>query len=432
MGMGLVRIVPLMSRATMRLALVAAVFGFGVSSLDPDPGQALTSNVELRLDVTSPRITLLEVDEDGLVGSPDGHITFLRENGQLRMWAPINGGTVELATTNFLDVRAMTTPAEETFWPRGNGFDSEYAGGSKVLRLPNGDLAMIYHGEHHPCTGDRAEVNVGLAVSDDDGATWQRRGRILSASPYEFKSCEERQFFGAGSFSGVVSPDGNYLYLYHHIWHPEQSCYVTVSRSKISSGLGPGTWTRYYQDSWSQPGLGGLGSDMWREPPGQEGCMAGIPSVSWNPTYKMWLAVFVTFKGFAYTSSPDGVNWAIPRMLMRGVTLVAPESLIDHEQYIYYPSLIDPHANQDGRTNKKSLLIYAFGGWTAAHHMVANWVEISAVRVATPDTLPPTGASAEVAKMILVASCACGVGLSVLMRRKYPRRLICGARTPTK
>jgi hypothetical protein len=432
MGMGLVRIVPFMSRAAIRLALAAAVFGFGVSSLGLNTGQALTSNIELRLKVTSPRMTLLEVDEDGLVGSPDGHITFLREDGRLRMWAPINGGTVELATTNFLNVHAMTIPAEETFWPRGNGFDSEYAGGSKVLRLPNGDLAMIYHGEHHPCAGDRAEVNVGLAISDDDGATWHRRGKILTASPYDFESCEERRFFGAGSFSGVVSPDGKYLYLYHHIWHPEQSCYITVSRSEISSGLGPGTWTRYYQDSWSQPGLGGLGSDMWREPPGQEGCMAGIPSVSWNPTYKMWLAVFVTFKGFAYTSSPDGVNWATPRMLMRGVTLVAPESLIDHEQYIYYPSLIDPRANQDGRTNKKSLLIYAFGGWTAAHHMVANRVEISAVQVAVPDTLPPTGAGMDVMKIILGALFVCGAGLGLFSRNKGSNRPLGGLQTHAK
>lgn len=418
MGMGLVRIMRFSSWAVIKLTLATVACGLGVSSLDLTRGQALASTIELRLEVTSPRKTLLEVDEDGLVGSPDGHITFLRENGLLRMWAPINGGTVELATTNFLDVHAMTTPAEETFWPRGNGFDSEYAGGSKVLRLPNGDLAMIYHGEHHPCTGDKAEVNVGLAVSSDNGNTWQRRGKILAAAPYNFASCEVRNFYGAGSFSGVVSPDGRYLYLYHHIWHPFQSCYVTVSRSEIASGLGPGTWWRYYEGNWDQPGLGGLGSDMWREPPGQEPCMAGIPSVSWNPTFNMWLAVFVTFEGFAYTSSSDGVNWAESRMLMRGVTLVAPESLIDHEQYIYYPSLIDPHANQDGRTNKKSLLIYAFGGWTAAHHMVANRVEITAVQVATPDTLPPTGAGMNVLKMILGASCACAAGFRLLGHNK--------------
>lgn len=406
------------AHTAIRLVLAAAVCGFGTTSFKPDQGRALTSKVELRLKVTSPRITLLEVDEDGLVGSPDGHITFLRENGQLRMWAPINGGTVELATTNFLDVHAMTSPAEEVFWPRGNGFDSEYAGGSKVLRLPNGDLAMIYHGEHHPCTGDRAEVNVGLAISSDDGATWQRRGKILAASPYDFESCEERQFYGAGSFSGVVSPDGKYLYLYHHIWHPDQSCYITVSRSEIASGLGPGTWWRYYQGAWSQPGIGGLGSDMWGEPPGQDNCMAGIPSVSWNPTYKLWLAVFVTFNGFAYASSPDGLNWSRARMFMNGVTLVSPESLIDHQQYIYYPSLIDTRANQDGRTNTKSLLIYAFGGWTAAHHMVANRVEISAVQVAVPDTLPPTGAGMNVTKLILLALCACGVGLGFFGRNR--------------
>lgn len=430
--MGLVRIVRFSGWVAMRFVLAVAIFGFGISALDPGPGQALTSKIELRLKVTSPRMTLLEVDEDGLVGSPDGHITFLRENGQLRMWAPINGGTVELATTNFLDVHAMTTPAEETFWPRGNGFDSEYAGGSKVLRLPNGDLAMIYHGEHHPCTGDRAEVNVGLAISGDDGATWQRRGKILSASPYDFESCDERQFFGAGSFSGVVSPDGKFLYLYHHIWHPEQSCYITVSRSEIASGLGPGTWWRYYQGAWSQPGLGGLGSDMWGEPPGQDNCMAGVPSVSWNPTYKMWLAVFVTFKGFAYASSPDGLNWSRARMFMRGVTLVAPESLIDHEKYIYYPSLIDPRANQDGRTNTKSLLIYAFGGWTAAHHMVANRVEISAVQLAVPDTLPPTGTGMDVMETILWALCACGAGLGFFSRIRGSNRPLGSSQTQAK
>ena len=254
---------------------------------------------------------------------------------------------------------------------------------------------MIYHGEYHPCTGDRAEVSIGLAISRDGGATWQRRGKILSAAPYEFASCEARRFYGAGSFSGVTSPDGKYLYLYHHIWHPNQSCYVTVSRSKIASGLGPGTWTRYYNGAWSQPGLGGLGSDMWHEPPGQEGCMAGIPSVSWNPTFRMWLAVFVTFKGFAYASSSDGLHWSTPRMLMYGVTLVAPESLVHHQPYMYYPSLIDPHESQDGRTNRESMLIYAYGGWTSAHHMVANKVAISSVRVRRVTELPPTGAGGD-------------------------------------
>jgi len=117
---------------------------------------------------------------------------------------------------------------------------------------------------------------------------------------------------------------------------------------------------------------------------------------------------------------------------MRGVTLVAPESLIDHEQYIYYPSLIDPNANQDGRTNKKSLLIYAFGGWTAAHHMVANRVEISAVQVAVPDTLPPTGAGMDVMKIILGALFVCGAGLGLFSRNKGSNRPLGGPQTHAK
>ena len=395
----------------MRKAIVLAVLtSIALTAFPTRTVSAEEQVVELRLELTSPRMTLLDVDESGMVGTPDGHITFIRENGNVRMWAPINGGTVELATTNFLDVHAMTNPVQEVLSPRGHGFDSEYAGGSKVVRLPNGDLAMIYHGEHHPCTGANAEVTIGLAVSSDDGATWQRRGKILNAAPYDFQSCDERNFYGSGSFSGVVSPDGKYLYLYHHIWHPDQSCYVALARSEIASGLGPGTWVRYYNGSWSQPGLGGLGSDMWHESSRdrESECMAGIPSVSWNPTFKMWLAVFVSFTGFWYTSSVDGIHWSDARLLMRHVTLVAPGSLIDHEQYIYYPSLIDTHATQDGRTNTNALLIYAFGGWTAAHHMVANTVKISAITRPVPPTLPPTGSSNDVMFSWILALLATG------------------------
>ncbi len=385
----------------LRIAFVGLLLVGSLALVDHSSTRAADDTVELRLTLAGPRTTLLEVDEDGMSGSPDGHITFIRENGQIRVWSPVLVSTVELTTTNFWDIHSTSVPAQQVLSPSGSGFDSNYAGGSKVLRLSTGRLVMIYHGEHHPCTGDKAEVAIGLATSDDDGATWQRSGKILSAPPYQFSSCDDRQFYGVGSFSGVVSPDGTYLYLYHHVWHP-RSYDITVSRSKIASGLGPGTWTRYYKGSWSQPGLGGLGTNLLNPPPGQE--MAGIPSVSWNPTFKMWLAVFVTFKGFAYASSEDGLHWSTPRMLMRGVALVAPESMVDHQPFIYYPSLIDPHESQDGRTNRDAMLIYAYGGWTSAHHMVANKVTISSVRVRRVTELPPTGAGSDIHQLVLVAA----------------------------
>ena len=353
-----------------------------------------SSHTELAIRFTDEQFTILDIDESGLAGSPDGHVTFLRENGSLRFWAPLgHGATVELATTNFYDLHSVSDPAIEVFQPThsASDFDSEYAGGSKVIRLPDGRLAMLYHGEHHPCTGDRAEVTIGLAVSSDDGATWDRRGAVVSAPEYTFASCDERTFYGAGSFSAVVSPDRQYLYVYFNQWLPGETAVTKVARALISTGLGPGNWFKYFNGRWKEPGLRGRADDVLPVPDtprDQEWRAVAIPTVSWNTEYRMWLAVFVTVSGFWYSSSSDGLHWSPARSLIDGVVLFAPESLVDHQQYIYYPSLIDVNADEDGRTSRTGLLIYAQGGWTAAHHMVGRDVEITAELV---PGLPVTG-----------------------------------------
>ncbi|MFM8846688.1 MAG: hypothetical protein ACKOHN_01395 [Actinomycetota bacterium] len=379
-----------MSKTVAKTAIVVSVLGLTVSGLG---ASAATGHTELVVTNLSDQFTILDVDESGLVGSPDGHITFLRENGSLRFWAPINGGTVELSTTDFYDLHSTTDPAVEVLEPTGPGpsLDSEYAGGSKVLQLPDGRLAMIYHGEHHPCSGDKAEVTIALATSSDNGATWDRRGAIVTAPPFAFGSCDERTFFGAGSFSGVVSPDRNYLYLYYNQWSPEESGVTKVVRARIADGLVPGTWFKWYHGRWREPGLGGRADDVLpvpSTPTDQEWRAVAIPTVSWNTEYRMWMAVFVSVTGFWYSSSPDGLHWSEPRSLIEDVVLYSPRSLVDHEQYIYYPSLIDVNADEDGRTSGEALLIYAQGGWTSAHHMVGRTMTIS--KMIVPD-LPTTG-----------------------------------------
>lgn len=412
-----------LGRTLGRVVVVAAMVG---SSALTSGAAAGSSHFELSLEFTSDQFTILEVDESGLVGSPDGHVTFIRENGSVRFWAPVNGGTVELATTDFYDLHAMSDPVVEVLEPSGSGdaFDSEYAGGSKVLRLPDGRLAMIYHGEHHPCTGDKAEVTIGLALSSDDGVTWERQGAIVSAPDWNFGSCAERSFYGAGSFSAVVSPDRTYVYLYFNQWVPGDSAITKVARARISTGLTPGTWFKYHAGRWNEPGLGGRADDVLPVPGtpiDQEWSSVAIPSVSWNTDYQMWLAVFVSVTGFWYSSSSDGLHWSVPRSLLDDVVLFSPRSLVDHQQYIYYPSLIDVSANEDGRTSREGLLIYAQGGWTAAHHMVGRNVRIS--RIDVPG-LPVTGRDGDWKSWWSWGTLAAGVAV-LLVRRRWqvdPRR----------
>lgn len=410
------------SRSGKTIAVGLVVAGLCISATGASAG---SSHNELTVRFTDEQFTILDIDESGLAGSPDGHVTFLRENGSLRFWAPLgHGATVELATTNFYDLHSATDPAVEVFQPThsASDFDSEYAGGSKVIRLADGRLAMLYHGEHHPCTGDRAEVSIGLATSSDNGATWIRQGAVITAPPYDFASCDERTFYGAGSFSAVVSPDRTYMYLYFNQWLPGETAVTKVARARISSGLGPGTWFKYYNGRWQEPGLGGRADDVLPVPDtprDQEYRSVAIPTVSWNTEYRMWLAVFVSITGFWYSSSSDGLHWNRARPLIEGVVLYAPESTVEHQQYIYYPSLIDVNADEDGRTSRQGLLIYAQGGWTAAHHMVGRDVEIG---VESVPGLPVTGSTDHRLAWWAWSLVLIGLGSRVAVRRHRIRR----------
>ena len=369
-----------MRRSWQILIAIAVV----ATTLPSASSKAATHHAELRVRFDGTPHSKLGSGESDLQGSPDGHVTFIKEHGAMRLWMPALNRTVEMITTDIWDMHAVADPAPSVLGPSGHGFDANYAGGSKVLRLPSGVLAMIYHGENHPCTGDKAEVAIGLAYSFDDGTTWVRKGKIISAPVYEFPNCDERTFYGAGSFSAVVNPVGDYLYVYHHVWYPNVSWDVRVSRSRLDSGLLPGTWSEYRDGSWNEPSLGGLGDVMFKASASDLHMgldMAGIPTVSWNTEYKMWLAVFTSMTGFWYTSSIDGIHWVEPRLLLRHAVLVSEESMVEHKPFIYYPSLVDPSAGQDGRTSASGILLYAHGDWIHAHHMIGRGVTITSVQV---------------------------------------------------
>ena len=143
--------------------------------------------------------------------------------------------------------------------------------------------------------------------------------------------------------------------------------------------------------------------------------MAGIPSVSWNTKYGLWLAVFTSMTGFWYTTSQDGLTWVQPRILLRHPVLVSDESMVNHEPFVYYPSLIDPLADQDGRTSSNGILLYAHGDWMSAHHMIGRAVNISRVQV-EDSTLPNTGKN-DIVNLSLLAIVGLGAGITLKSRK---------------
>jgi hypothetical protein len=66
--------------------------------------------------------------------------------------------------------------------PDGSDFDRDYAGGGPVYRLDSGLLLHIYHGEYHydSLAGMPAYGGLGMAISNNDGNTFDKIGQIIS------------------------------------------------------------------------------------------------------------------------------------------------------------------------------------------------------------------------------------------------------------
>jgi hypothetical protein len=336
-------------------------------------------------------------------GLPDGAITFLKGGGRTRVWMPTGdgGNSIEVVTDDFRHFRATTTPAPWVLSPIPGTFESDYTGISKVVRLPSGRLAAMYQAETHPCGPKSAGVSIALATSDDNGTTWDRQGQIITSPVITRTTCDEMVFHGVWSFAATVEPTGEYMYAWFSQGGDEEwdDYYggLRIARAPLSGGLMPGTWTKYYNGAWDQPGLGGLTSPTLLTPTpvfsndsSLSNDFAGIPSVTWNTAFNRYVAVFTTMTGFWYATSPDGINWSDGNQLLKHKVLVTVGREPD-EAWIYYPTLINPEASSDGYSSTSGILYYTYTPTGFEHEMMGRRVRIREV----PEELPPTGMNTE-------------------------------------
>ena len=385
----------------------------------------------VKIEFTSDAFKAAEFNDVQRYGLPDGAITFLREHDSIRVWMPTGdgGNSIELQTDDLHHFRSSVTPAPWVLSPIAGSWESNYTGISKVLRLPSGQLVALYQAEEHPCGGQVAGVSIAMATSDDDGVTWSRRGQILTSPAITKTSCDDMVFHGNYSFSATVEPTGQYVYL----WFSQGSDEswddglggLRIARAPLSSGLLPGTWEKWYQGNWTQPGLGGRASQtlatptpQWSPDPEISNEFAAIPSVTWNTAFNIYIAVFTTMTGFWYATSPDGMRWSDGEQLLKHKVFISSNRSPD-EAWVYYPTLIDPTALTDGYSSTTGLLFYAFTPTGFAHEMMGREVKISSVA----PSLPATGAKPNFVLYISFVLMAMGLATScyrkVLPLRNY-------------
>ena len=116
--------------------------------------------------------------------------------------------------------------------------------------------------------------SIDWAVSRDQGKTWKITGHAIT-SPYSTTRGDTTAFpnqsydYGDGDPRLYVDAASGYFYLYYTSRIVPKGgaggntdSLAHVARAPISGKLATGTWQKWYDGAWSQPGVGGLESNM--------------------------------------------------------------------------------------------------------------------------------------------------------------------------
>ncbi len=200
-----------------------------------------------------------------------------------------------------------------------------YLGGGRIYRIPPGrpgagNLLDVYHAEINTATSFYSLL--GMSISQDGGAHWTDLGEIVRPNqPYQ----SDLAGFDIGSPRLAPSLDGQYFYVYFPDWiangttQPTTVTVISVARAPINAVLAAAAdatphaaaFEKYYQGAWSQPGIGGLSTDL--DP---TAAYAGSSNVAFNDVLQRFVRIADDTQHISYSESMDGLTWSTSLLLV--------------------------------------------------------------------------------------------------------------------
>ncbi|MFD3946144.1 RICIN domain-containing protein [Streptomyces sp. NPDC058579] len=168
------------------------------------------------------------------------------------------------------------TGLESTAPPAGSGYSQKnFCDLAGVWVDPDtGAWYGLVHNEFTPQPfGDGVHYDgIDYAVSTDQGRTWRVRSHVIT-SPYSTERGDTAAFpqqtyhYGDGDPRLFVDTASGYFYVFYGSRIVEKgggwkAFHAHVARAPISGKMAPGSWRKWYDGAWTEPGVGGRESNM--------------------------------------------------------------------------------------------------------------------------------------------------------------------------
>jgi hypothetical protein len=239
-------------------------------------------------------------------------------------------------------------------------------------------------------------ASLALAVSPDNGSTWNYLGEIFQHNlPYDDSSTPPHEA-GPGAHA-VVHPSDDpqtaYLYLYAMDWQASGVANLAVERARVADlvaaarGQAPlPSFAKYDGGGWTSPGLGGPSTNIG----GALGRQGAPTSISFNTAlneYVMATNDYATTPGVADLTLDVGTDPGQPVNFDTARGAHAYTLAVGHD--VIYGSIVQPGSGTPTSTSGSSFDVY-YVGWERR----CTWdCADLAVRTVTVGDQPPTSSS---------------------------------------
>ncbi len=283
---------------------------------------------------------LLKSGSFGLDYFPDEKVSILSKKPNFRMIVAAGARSYLLEGKDIEHI----TGAKLILSPgKAGSFDNGYAGISGIYYYTDKRWYAIYHAEDQenmpklPSGVKGFYARIGMAVSSDDGNTWEKIGSVISSfKPKEWAINDRHADRGAAVPCLVKEKSGRYLYIYYtdHSRVDNLGIQISMARADISKEPPlPGNWFKYFQGDFTQPGL--AGSDTPIVSARQFGLADALsPDVVYSKYLDKYVMVFtidawkelaskdeLKYTGIYLTYSEDGIHWNEPQRIITDHTL---------------------------------------------------------------------------------------------------------------